>query len=71
MMNIGKKYTMIRWYDYLAAFLAADLLWLNIKIALYGGPFLGPLAGISAYFMWKAWDIMYIPFRYQQEYGNR
>lgn len=59
---------MIRWYDYLAAFLAADFIWANIQVALFSGVWwVSILGSMGAYFVWSLWNDTYIPFRKQQE----
>ena len=59
---------MIRWYDYLVAFLAADFMWANIQVALFSGVWWVSIFGsMGAYFVWSLWNDTYIPFRVRQE----
>ena len=59
---------MIRWYDYVIVFAAADLMWANIKLALVAPTMLaGILGSIGAYAIWYLWHDLYIPFRKDQE----
>ena len=52
---------MIRWYDYPAAFLAADL--------MTGFIFSGKIfVGFAAYFVYSAWVDFYCQFRLEQEW---
>jgi len=74
MMNIGKVFVkrkqqrMIRWYDYLVAFLAADFMWANIQVSLFSGVWwVSILGGMGVYFVWSLWNDTYIPFRVRQE----
>ena len=63
---------MIRWYDYAAASFAADFLWSNIKIVLFGSNWLSMLFGIvGAYSILYIWDNIYTPFRLRQENNDR
>ena len=50
---------MIRWYDYPAAFLAADF--------MTGFIFSGTWGGLAAYFVYSAWSDFYCPWRLKQE----
>ena len=60
----------IRWYDYLAAFFAADILWTNIKVILFSGNMYGTFfAIIAVYFAWDIWNGWYCKkFRMRQEF---
>jgi len=59
---------LIRWYDYLVAFLAADFMWANIQVALFSGVWWVSIFGsMGAYFVWSLWNDTYIPFRIRQE----
>jgi hypothetical protein len=63
---------MLRWYDYLAAFLAADFLWVNIQVALFSGNLVSMLFGtLGAYSIFYIWDNIYTPFRVKQENNGR
>lgn len=59
---------MIRWYDYIAVFVIADLIWGNIKISLVAPTVLGNLFGLAGIWAaWYIWNEVYIPFRQKQE----
>ena len=59
---------MIRWYDFFAAFLAADFLIANTKVALFAEVWYMNIIGIvGAYVVWDLWNDTYIPFRKRQE----
>lgn len=58
---------MIRWYDYPIVFLTADFLWINIKIALFGGTWMSVIGALGAYSIWYSWNELYLPFRVKQE----
>ena len=61
-------FRMIRWYDYIAAFFAADFIWGNIQVALFSGSWVSMLFGAAgAYSVLYIWDNIYIPFRMRQE----
>lgn len=63
---------MIRWYDYIAAFFAADFIWGNVQIALFSGNWLSMfIGGIGAYSILYIWDNIYTPFRLRQENNDR
>ena len=51
---------MIRWYDYIAAFLAADIM----TGLIFSGSIFG---GFAAYFVYGAWSDFYCPWRLRQE----
>ena len=51
---------MIRWYDYLLAFLAADLM----TGFIFSGSILG---GFAAYFVYSAWSDFYCTYRLSME----
>ena len=52
---------MIRWYDYLAAFLMAS--------AMFNAFFAVPIIGaFIAYGVYEMWMNVYCPWRYSQEY---
>lgn len=59
----------IRWYDYIVAFLAADLFLSNIMLAVSPdfSIFLNMLGTAGAYFTWKLWNENYTDFRVKQE----
>jgi hypothetical protein len=52
---------LIRWYDYPAAFLAADFM----TGLIFSGSIFG---GFAAYFVYGAWSDFYCPWRLKQEY---
>lgn len=59
---------MIRWYDWFAAFLAADFLIANAKVALFAEVwYVSIIGGCAIYFVWYLWNDTYIPFRKRQE----
>jgi hypothetical protein len=59
---------MIRWYDWIVAFLAADFFIANAKVALFADVWYVNIFGaIAAYFIWDLWNDTYIPFRKRQE----
>lgn len=59
---------MIRWYDYIASFVAADFMYGNIKLALLSGSMTFQILGIlGSYFVYSLWVNTYIPFRVKQE----
>jgi len=59
---------MIRWYDYPAAFIAADFFFTNILRFVYSeGWFMKLFAALGAYAIWHIWETMYTPFRIRQE----
>ena len=55
---------MIRWYDYIAAFLAADFM----TGFIFSGSIFG---GFAAYFVYGAWVDFYCPWRLRQENNDR
>jgi len=59
----------VRWYDYAAAVLAADIFWANIKIILFSGNFfVAFFASIAVYFGWDLWNWYCKKFRLRQEF---
>jgi len=59
---------MIRWYDWVVAFLAADFFIANLKVALSAEVWYINIIGVAgAYFVWDLWNVNYIPFRERQE----
>jgi hypothetical protein len=54
---------MIRWYDYPIAFLAADVM----ANAFFSIPIVG---AFIAWGIYEMWNHIYIPWRYNQEYGE-
>ena len=54
---------MIRWYDYPAAFLAADFM----TRFIFSGSIFG---GFAAYFVYSAWSDFYCQWRLKQENGK-
>lgn len=62
---------MIRWYDYVIAFLAADLMVGLFLIGINSATWLGPmLFGLLAGMIWQAWSKDYCAFRLRQEIDN-
>lgn len=62
---------MVRWYDYVIVFLAADLLWANLKLALMMPTIWAGILGVAgAYAIWHLWNEVYIPFRENQEFNT-
>ena len=53
---------LLRWYDYPAAYLAADLM----ITAAFNAPYIGL---IVAYGLYDFWTNTYCPWRLKQEYG--
>jgi mannitol-specific phosphotransferase system IIBC component len=53
----------IRWFDYLLAFLAAGYM----AYAFFSIPIIGAFVAWGIYEMWNH---IYIPWRYNQEYGE-
>lgn len=59
---------MIRWYDYIAAFIAADFLLANFMMAMTGPNFwVQLLGGLFVAFIWDAWNDLYCKFRLNME----
>lgn len=59
---------MIRWYDYIVVFVAADLLLGNIKVALLAPSMWGNLIGVAGvYAIWHLFNEIYIPYRLKKE----
>ena len=59
---------MIRWYDWALAFLAADLLMMNLYIALFGPTLLTQVLGsLALYFVYDAWVNFYCKVRLEYE----
>ena len=58
---------MIRWYDYLIAVIAAQFLYSNVILMIFGSISMGIFGAIGAYCVWSLWDNTYIPFRVMQE----
>lgn len=66
------SFWMIRWYDYGAATVAADFIWGNIQVALFGDNWLSMfIGGIGVYSIFYIWDNIYTPFRLRQENNDR
>ncbi|MDA9302456.1 hypothetical protein N8072_00040 [bacterium] len=63
---------MIRWYDYIAAFFAADFIWSNVQLVLFSGNLLLMfIGGIGACSILYIWDNIYTSFRLRQENNDR
>lgn len=55
---------MIRWYDYVAAFLVADFLFANFILAMTGQIFWLQIFGaINVALIWNIWNDVYCKFR--------
>ena len=54
---------MIRWYDYVAAFIAADV----GASFFFNVPIFGAIATYGIYYLWMN---VYCPWRLEQEYGE-
>lgn len=62
---------MIRWYDWLAAFIVADFLFANFMIAMFGDNIWLQIVGaISVVFLWDLWGDVYCKFRLRMETKN-
>ena len=53
---------MIRWYDYLIAFLVADVMATALKAPIIGA--------FIAWGIYELWMNVYCPWRLEQEYGE-
>jgi hypothetical protein len=62
---------MIRWYDYPVAFLAADFIFMNIRLLLTGNILMSVVGGLSIYFILNLWNTSYTNFRINQETKNK
>ncbi len=62
---------MIRWYDYIVAFVAADFIFTNIRLLLTGNIFMSIIGGLSIYFILNLWNTSYTNFRINQETKNK
>lgn len=63
---------MIRLYDWIVAFIAADLMIGNAMIAVFAEVWYMNLIGaVGAYFVWDLWNDTYIPFRKRREKSNK
>lgn len=59
---------MIRWYDYIAAFVTADILLANAKVAFLAPGFVAQtIGGLSVYAVWYIWNEVYCKWRLKQE----
>lgn len=62
---------MIRWYDWIVAFVAAHFFFNNAIVALFADVWYMNLIGaLGAFFVIDLWNDTYIPFRKRQE-ANR
>ena len=60
---------MIRWYDYVAALIAADFLIANATTALVSEVWwLQILGGVGAWIIWDTWNGPYCKWRVKQEF---
>lgn len=65
--NVG-NYGIVRWYDWVAAFLLADFILAFVKVMLFAPDMLTFIfAAISLYGSYKLWEQYYCPFRKRQE----
>ena len=55
---------MVRWYDFLAAFIVADLL----LVSAFSVPFFGPIVAYALYEY--GWSQIYCAWRHKQEYDE-
>lgn len=59
---------MIRWYDWVAAFVAAQFFFSNVVVALFAEVwYMSIIGGVATYVVWDLWNDTYIPFRKRQE----
>lgn len=59
---------MTRWYDYIAAFIVADMILMNIKLVLVAETTFSTIFAIfSGYAWWYIWNDFYTNFRIKQE----
>ena len=62
---------MIRWYDYLAATLVADLILSNAMLAVFSEVFwMQIIAAIAVTFLYDLWTNVYCRFRLNMEMKN-
>ena len=61
--HLALGWVMIRWYDYVLAILAADIM----TGFIFSGSIFG---GFAAYFVYGAWLDFYCQWRLKQEYGK-
>jgi len=62
---------MIRWYDYIVAFIAADFIFTNIRLLLTGNILMTMIGGLSIYFILSLWNTKYTNFRINQEMKSK
>ena len=58
---------MIRWYDYPLAFIAADFIIVNLKLALSGNLIMSLMGAAGIYLIMNLWNTTYTSFRVIQE----
>ncbi|MDA9993162.1 hypothetical protein N9E09_00665 [bacterium] len=58
---------MIRWYDYPLAFIAADFIIVNLKLALSGNLIMSLMGAAGIYLIMNLWNTTYTSFRVKQE----
>ena len=59
----------VRWYDWLAALVAAEFLFRNVMVMLYApNIWIQILAGVSVYFVYELWVSTYCKFRLVKEF---
>ena len=65
--------TVIRWYDWVVALLAADFMLTNVTFAVVGAPgaawYMQIVAAITAFFLYDLWSD-YCNFRKKREFTN-
>jgi hypothetical protein len=62
---------MIRWYDYLAATLVADLILSNAMLAVFSEVFwMQIIAAVAVTFLYDLWTNVYCRFRLNMEMKN-
>lgn len=66
-----RRQKMIRWYDYIVAFIAADFIFTNIRLLLTGNILMSMIGGLSIYFIINLWNTSYTNFRMNQETKNK
>ena len=60
---------MIRWYDWIVAFIAADIFLTNVLVALTSDVWwISFLTSIVAWMVWDLWDDIYCKIRLTQEF---
>jgi len=57
--------------DYPVAFLAADFIFMNIRLLLTGNILMSAVGGFGIYFILNLWNTSYTDFRINQESKNK